>query len=171
MKTREFVEQEIEKFEKLSLEEKLSKLYEEHLLERYSQQIEIEEIPSPEYSDDELDKIQQELLGDRIENLIFTSQETLLLAKATGIWDILIKKFGSNRSASLILNLLSDQNTQVLQNKLSQSPSQGLKASDFSLSQKEAEEFFAKLESIQNPPLPAFVLRFFQEWNNTNQRV
>lgn len=171
MKTREFVEQEIEKFEKLSLEQKLSKLYEEHLLERYSQQIEIEEFPSPEYSDDELDKIQQELLGDRIQDLIFTSQETLFLAKATGIWDILIKNFGSNRSASLILNLLSDQNTQVLQNKLSQSPSQGLIPSDFSLSRNEAEEFFAKLESIQSPPLPAFVLRFFREWNKTNQRA
>lgn len=171
MKAKNFVEQEILKFQELSLEEKMTKLYEEHLLLRFSQQLEYEELPSIDFTEEDIIQHQKDDLEYRISNLIFTAREVLFIAKASGIWDVLLRQFGSNRSAAIVLNILTRQNAQSLQNLLSGTPTKGVNDQDYVLKGDDEQEFFAKLDSLPKAQFPNTIKEALIKWNNRNQRI
>ena len=168
MTTSEFVKKEIKNFQGLSLEEKLTKLFEEYLLERYSHQLENEEIAVTEYTDEDIERFLKDDLEYRISELILTAKEILFITKALGIWDILVRQNGSHRGAALILNLLTKQNAQLLQNVLSRSETRGVNNKDFALNHSEEIEFFAKLDNLPKATLPLIIIQNLRDWNRKN---
>jgi len=168
MRVKDSINQQLSDFQKLGLEEKLTKLFEESLLERYSLQLEKEGIGEIEYSDEYLDQRINDDLEYRISELILTAKEILFITKALGFWDILVRQNGSHRSAALILNLLTKQNAQLLQNVLSRSETRGVNNKDFTLNQSEEIEFFAKLDNLPKATLPQNIIHNLRDWNKKN---
>jgi hypothetical protein len=144
--TREMVNGLIADFNKLSLDDKLSFLYESSLLERFHLQLYKEEVIGDyEVSEEQIAEYEDECANERIANLELTNREVLYFCKCTGIWQGLTRASHSVREMALILGVLTSRSPQSLQNSIS---GNGGVMDKFDLNDKEYSEFHRKLKSL-----------------------
>jgi hypothetical protein len=173
MSTRDLVEQKIEQFKALDLEEKLLFIYSSSLYERYGGAIEREEIEwsyPEDLGEEEIEYQIERGANIRLMELDLTYKEMLFLVKATGVLDALIKKLGNYKQASLLLSLITDKPSfQNIQNQISQTEHNGGSDSDFALSQNQARSLFEKLQVLDDYRL-SHLLTVLKDWQLQNSK-
>jgi hypothetical protein len=164
---RQRVNEMLETFSGMEYDQKLLTIYSELLENRFSQQIESEELEWPEYTDEELEQIQLDMLDDRIAHLELLNREMLFILKSTGIIDVLTRRFVTSSKVSKLISLVVKRSpsAKALEIDLNKKRAD----SDFCLGNAEFEEFLAKLEILKNNGMPQELITHFVRWNSEHR--
>ena len=162
---RQRVNEMLDKFSGLDIDQKLLTIYSELIEERFSLQLGNEEYESPEYTEEDLEYIQSELLEQRIAELHFTYRELLFVLKSTGILNELSRQFASSSQISKVLAILMQKSAKKLEQDLNSSRT----AQAFCLEGNEESEFLEKMAVLRSNGLPKEVVQHFVRWNRANK--
>lgn len=162
---RQRINEMLDKFSGLDIDQKLLTIYSELLEEKFSLQLDNEEYESPEYTEEDLEFIQSELLEHRIAELHFTYRELLFVLKSTGILNELSRQFTSSSQISKVLAILMQKSAKKLEQDLNSSRT----AQAFCLEGKEESEFLEKMAVLRSNGLPKDVVQHFVRWNRANK--
>ena len=164
---RQRVNEMLDTFNGMDIDQKLLAIYSELLEERFSQQLDSEEYESPEYSDELLEQWQADMKDDRIANQDFLNREWLFILKSTGVIDVLRQRFVTSSKVSKLLSLIIKQSPSAKALEIDLNKKQEL--SDFCLSDAEFKEFLGKMEILRSNGMPQELITHFVRWNSEHR--